>query len=210
MLYIVFSGVFAFLAARLVKAFAPYAAGSGISEIKCIIAGFVMKGFLGFWTLVIKSVALPITIASGLSVGKEGPSVHYAVCTGNVISRLFDRYKRNAAKTREILSATAAAGVAVAFGSPIGGVLFSLEVSLSSLLCPSASLTSNQEMSNYFPLKTLWRSYFCALVATAVLAVCLFEACRKHKLTRDPGNESLPDGATGHVSGPLRPLMALL
>jgi chloride channel 3/4/5 len=133
--------------------FAPYAAGSGISEIKCIIAGFVMKGFLGFWTLVIKSVALPLAIASGLSVGKEGPSVHYAVCTGNVISRLFDKYKRNASKTREILSACAAAGVAVAFGSPIGGVLFSLE-----------------EMSSYFPLKTMWRSYFCALVATAVLA----------------------------------------
>jgi hypothetical protein len=28
-----------------------------------------------------------------------------------------------------------------------------------------------QEMANYFPLKTLWRSYFCALVATSVLAV---------------------------------------
>jgi hypothetical protein len=26
-------------------------------------------------------------------------------------------------------------------------------------------------MANYFPLKTLWRSYFCALVATSVLAV---------------------------------------
>lgn len=112
-----------------------------------------MKGFLGFWTLVIKSIALPLAIASGLSVGKEGPSVHYAVCTGNVISRLFEKYKRNASKTREILSACAAAGVAVAFGSPIGGVLFSLE-----------------EMSSYFPLKTMWRSYFCALVATAVLA----------------------------------------
>jgi chloride channel 3/4/5 len=112
-----------------------------------------MKGFLGFWTLLIKSIALPLAIASGLSVGKEGPSVHYAVCTGNVISRLFDKYKRNASKTREILSACAAAGVAVAFGSPIGGVLFSLE-----------------EMSSYFPLKTMWRSYFCALVATAVLA----------------------------------------
>ncbi|KAK4985762.1 glycerol ethanol, ferric requiring protein [Elasticomyces elasticus] len=102
--------------------------GSGISEIKCIIAGFVMKGFLGFWTLLIKSISLPLAIASGLSVGKEGPSVHYAVCTGNIISRMFDKYKRNAAKTREILSACAAAGVAVAFGSPIGGVLFSLEV----------------------------------------------------------------------------------
>lgn len=127
--------VFAFTSARLVKSFAPYAAGSGISEIKCIIAGFVMKGFLGFKTLLIKSIGLPLAIASGLSVGKEGPSVHYAVCTGNVISRLFDKYKRNAAKTREILSACAAAGVGVAFGSPIGGVVFSLEVSFTALGC---------------------------------------------------------------------------
>ncbi|KAG2420053.1 hypothetical protein HFD88_004851 [Aspergillus terreus] len=151
--YIFFAIIFAFIAARLVKSFAPYAAGSGISEIKCIIAGFVMKGFLGAWTLLIKSIALPLAIASGLSVGKEGPSVHFAVCAGNVISRFFSKYKQNASKTREVLTATAAAGVAVAFGSPIGGVLFSLE-----------------EVASYFPLKTLWRSYFCALVATAVLA----------------------------------------
>ncbi|GAB1735806.1 hypothetical protein NU219Hw_g5149t1 [Hortaea werneckii] len=153
LLYAVFATLLAFCSALLVKGYAPYAAGSGISEIKCIIAGFVMKGFLGFWTLLIKTLAMPLAIASGLSVGKEGPSVHYAVCTGNVISRLFTKYRRNAAKTREILSACAAAGVAVAFGSPIGGVLFSLE-----------------EMSNTFPLKTLWRSYYCCLVATAVLA----------------------------------------
>ena len=152
-LYLLLQTIFALTSATLVRSFAPYAAGSGISEIKCIIAGFVMKGFLGFWTLLIKSIALPLSIASGLSVGKEGPSIHYAVCTGNVISRLFDKYKQNASKTREILSACAAAGVAVAFGSPIGGVIFSLE-----------------EMSSYFPLKTMWRSYFCALVATAVLA----------------------------------------
>ncbi|WPH04771.1 Hypothetical protein R9X50_00766600 [Acrodontium crateriforme] len=153
LLYIIFAALLAYTSARLVKSYAPYAAGSGISEIKCIVAGFVMTGFLGFWTLLIKTLAMPLAIASGLSVGKEGPSVHYAVCTGNVISRLFVKYRRNAAKTREILSACAAAGVAVAFGSPIGGVLFSLE-----------------EMSSYFPLKTMWRSYFCALVATAVLA----------------------------------------
>lgn len=143
----------AFTAATLVKNFAPYAAGSGISEIKCIIAGFVMKGFLSFWTLIIKSITLPLTIGAGISVGKEGPSVHYAVCTGSVISRLFNKYRKNAARTREVLCACAAAGVAVAFGSPIGGVMFSLE-----------------EMSANFPLKTLWRSYFCALAATAILA----------------------------------------
>ncbi|OAX78397.1 hypothetical protein ACJ72_07297 [Emergomyces africanus] len=151
--YFIFAVLFAFSSAVLVNSFAPYAAGSGISEIKVIIAGFIMKGFLSARTLIIKSLTLPLSIASGLSVGKEGPSVHFAVCTGNVISRWFDKYKRNAAKTREILTATAGAGVAVAFGSPIGGVLFSLE-----------------EMASYFPLKTLWRSYFCALVATGVLA----------------------------------------
>ncbi|KIW64624.1 hypothetical protein PV04_09547 [Phialophora macrospora] len=153
LIYTVFAVLLAFVSAYLVKAYAPYAAGSGISEIKCIIAGFIMKGFLGFWTLLIKAICLPLAIASGLSVGKEGPSVHYATCVGNVISRFFDKYKKSASKTREILTASAGAGVAVAFGSPIGGVLFSLE-----------------EMASHFPLKTLWRSYFCALVATAVLS----------------------------------------
>lgn len=51
-------GTFSFVAAHLVKSLAKYAAGSGISEIKCILAGFVMQGFLGFATLVIKSITL--------------------------------------------------------------------------------------------------------------------------------------------------------
>lgn len=71
---------------------------------------------------------------------------------GNILSYLFPKYGRNEAKKREILSAAAAAGVSVAFGAPIGGVLFSLE-----------------EVSYYFPLKTLWRSFFCALIAAFIL-----------------------------------------
>ena len=50
--------MFSFTAAHLVKSFASYAAGSGISEIKCILAGFVMRGYLGMWTLAIKSLTL--------------------------------------------------------------------------------------------------------------------------------------------------------
>jgi len=38
---------------------------------------------------------------------------------------LFDRIS---ARRREVLSAAAASGISVAFGSPVGGVLFSLEV----------------------------------------------------------------------------------
>jgi chloride channel 3/4/5 len=55
---------------------------------------------------------------------------------------------------REIVTAASAAGVAVAFGSPIGGVLFSVE-----------------EMIHTFSIKTMWRSFYCALVATVTLSV---------------------------------------
>lgn len=87
-----------------------------------------------------------------MALGKEGPLVHLSCCFGNIFPRFFEKYARNEAKKREILSAAAAAGVSVAFGAPIGGVLFSLE-----------------EVSYYFGYKTLWRSFFCAMVAAVTL-----------------------------------------
>ncbi|XP_054158814.1 H(+)/Cl(-) exchange transporter 4-like isoform X2 [Oppia nitens] len=150
--YILWSLFFVSLAALFVRTFAPYACGSGIPEIKTILSGFIIRGYLGKWTLTIKSLGMMLTVAAGLSLGKEGPLVHCACCIGNIFSYLFPKYGKNEAKKREILSAASAAGVSVAFGAPIGGVLFSLE-----------------EVSYYFPLKTLWRSFFCALVAAFVL-----------------------------------------
>lgn len=129
-----------------------FAAGSGIPEIKTILSGFVMHGYLGGRTLFTKSVGLALSVASGLSLGKEGPFVHIASCVGNIVSRYFSKYETNEGKRREILSAACAAGVAVAFGAPIGGVLFSLE-----------------EVSYFFPPKVMWRSFFCAMVAAATL-----------------------------------------
>ena len=103
------------------------AAGSGVAEVKVILSGFVVHGYLGVQTLLIKTIALVLAVASGLSLGKEGPFVHIATCIGNILCRLFSKYNRNDGKRREVLSASAASGVAVAFGAPIGGVLFSLE-----------------------------------------------------------------------------------
>ncbi|GFR62490.1 H(+)/Cl(-) exchange transporter 3 [Elysia marginata] len=150
--YVMWALVFGLLAAMLVRMFAPYACGSGIPEIKTILSGFIIRGYLGKWTLLIKSVGMMLAVSAGLSLGKEGPFVHVACCCGNIFSYLFPKYGRNEAKKREIMSAASAAGVSVAFGAPIGGVLFSLE-----------------EVSYYFPLKTLWRSFFCALIAAFVL-----------------------------------------
>lgn len=152
LMFVLLLAFFLINAAFLVKLYAPTAAGSGISEIKCIVSGFVMRGFLGWSTLAIKSAGLPLAIASGLSLGKEGPSVHYAVCVGNSLAKLFPSYRHSASKAREFLTATAAAGVAVAFGSPMGGVLFAME-----------------EISAVFQLLTLWKSYVCALIAVATL-----------------------------------------
>ena len=124
------------------------AAGSGVAEVKVILSGFVVHGYLGVKTLVVKTVALIFSVSSGLSLGKEGPYVHIATCVGNVACRVFSKYNHNDGKRREMLSAAAACGVGVAFGAPIGGVLFSLE-----------------EVSYYFPAKTLFRTFFCCIAA---------------------------------------------
>ena len=124
------------------------AAGSGVAEVKVILSGFVVHGYLGVKTLVVKMIALIFSVSSGLSLGKEGPYVHIATCVGNIACRVFSKYNRNDGKRREMLSAAAACGVAVAFGAPIGGVLFSLE-----------------EVSYYFPAKTLFRTFFCCIAA---------------------------------------------
>ncbi|BGP36814.1 hypothetical protein JCM10449v2_000716 [Rhodotorula kratochvilovae] len=129
-----------------------YAAGSGIPEIKTILSGFVIRGFLGSWTLAVKSIGLALSVASGLSLGKEGPLVMIACCVGNIASRFVKKYDRNEAKRREVLSAACAAGVAVSFGAPVGGVLFSLE-----------------EVSYFFPPQTMLRSFWCAMIAAASL-----------------------------------------
>lgn len=76
---------FAFLSASLVRMFAPYACGSGIPEIKTILSGFIIRGYLGKWTLLVKSVGLMLSVSAGLCLGKEGPMVHIASCIGRYI-----------------------------------------------------------------------------------------------------------------------------
>ncbi|QGA19635.1 hypothetical protein EYB26_007324 [Talaromyces marneffei] len=151
-LFIMFAVLFATCACILVRSYAPYAKHSGIPEIKTVLGGFVMKRFMGGWTLVIKSLGLCLVVASGMWVGKEGPLVHVACCCANILMKPFDTLNNNEARKREVLSAAAAAGISVAFGAPIGGVLFSLE-----------------QLSYYFPDKTMWQSFVCASVAAVTL-----------------------------------------
>ena len=150
--FISFSVLFAVSAAVLVNHFSAYAKQSGIPEIKTLLGGFVIRRFLGPWTLVTKSFGLILAVSSGMWLGKEGPFVHLACCCANIIMKPFDSLSQNEARKREVLSAAAASGISVAFGAPIGGVLFSLE-----------------QLSYYFPDKTMWQSFVCAMVAAVTL-----------------------------------------
>jgi H+/Cl- antiporter ClcA len=107
---------------------------------------------IGVWTLITKIVALGLSVGAGLSLGKEGPFVHAACCIANVSCRWFAKYKNNRGKRNEMLSAASAAGVAVAFGAPVGGVLFSLE-----------------EVSSYFPHRTVCYAHVCVPDCNIVL-----------------------------------------
>ncbi|KAG2011665.1 voltage-gated chloride channel [Coprinopsis cinerea AmutBmut pab1-1] len=126
-IYVTLAVIFAGSSAFLVVTFAPYAFHTGIPEIKAILSGYVFDAFLTPWTLLIKALGLALSVASGLSLGKEGPLVHVACCFASLFSRMFTQFRHNEASKRRLFAAAAAAGVSVAFGSPLGGVLFGLE-----------------------------------------------------------------------------------
>ena len=128
------------------------AAGSGIPEIKTILSGFNVPHFLGRWVLVVKAVGASFAVPSTMSLGKEGPFIHISACIGNLVASMFEKYRHNPRKFREMLAASVAAGLSAAFGAPIGGVLFAYE-----------------EIATYFPRSTLWRAFVCSAVAAIIL-----------------------------------------
>jgi chloride channel 6 len=83
-------------------------------------------------TLFVKIFGLGLAVSSGLCIGKEGPLAHIGAIMGHCVVylpiKIFD-YFRNDLDKRELAAAGAAAGVAAAFGSPIGGSLFAYEIS---------------------------------------------------------------------------------
>jgi hypothetical protein len=50
--------LFAACASLLVREFSTYAKHSGIAEVKTVLGGFVIRRFLGAWTLVVKTLGL--------------------------------------------------------------------------------------------------------------------------------------------------------
>eukprot|EP00117_Sycon_ciliatum_P024435 scpid42908/ scgid20503/ Chloride channel protein 2 len=132
----------------------PHAVGSGIPEMKTVLRGVSLPNYLSLRTLVAKSVGLIASVGSGLPIGKEGPFVHLASILGHSMSKLLTNINSsymNESRTSELLAAACAVGVSSNFAAPIGGVLFSIEVT-----------------STYFAVRNYWRGFFAAVCSAFV------------------------------------------
>lgn len=109
--------------------FAPGAAGSGIPQVMAALDPAVAPEHRGLFVSLRLSLAkVGLTAGSllaGLSVGREGPSVQVAAGVMHHARRWLPR--RAAVTDRGLLVAGGAAGVAAAFNTPLGGVMFAIE-----------------------------------------------------------------------------------
>ena len=115
----------ALVVAFLVKTFAPEAKGHGVPEV--IDAIYYNGGRIRPVVAVIKSLASSISIGSGGSVGREGPIIQIGATFGSVLAQWarLPEWKR-----LTLLACGAGAGIAATFNTPIGGILFAVEIML--------------------------------------------------------------------------------
>ncbi|XP_076611490.1 chloride channel protein 1-like [Chaetodon auriga] len=150
LMFILFSSLFCHLVS-------PQAIGSGIPELKTILRGVVLKEYLTLKAFVAKVIGLTAALGSGMPVGKEGPFVHIASICAAVLSRFmsfFSGVYQNPYCYTDILTVGCAVGVGCCFGTPLGGVLFSIEVT-----------------STYFAVRNYWRGYFAATFSAFIFRV---------------------------------------
>ena len=113
------------LAAIFVKYFAPEAKGHGVPEVMENVA--MRGGIIRPRVMVIKLLASAVSIASGGSVGREGPMVQIGATVGSVFGQITQVTTR---KMKTFVGCGAAAGIAATFNAPIAGTLFALEIIL--------------------------------------------------------------------------------
>jgi CIC family chloride channel protein len=100
----------------------PYARGSGVPQTKAAL--FARDGFISLRTVLGKFFCTATTLASGIPLGREGPSVQVGAGIGSVLGRWLGLRPE---KVKALIPVGAAAAIAAAFNTPMAAVLFSLE-----------------------------------------------------------------------------------
>jgi chloride channel protein, CIC family len=101
----------------------PFARGSGIPEVKTAYV-FGPGAQLSLATVAGKFVLGAISIGSGFSLGREGPTVQICAAIGAAVGKAARRPSR---VVKALISVGAAAGIAAAFNTPIAAITFAME-----------------------------------------------------------------------------------
>jgi chloride channel protein, CIC family len=109
----------------LVDRFAPEAKGHGVPEVMDAI--FYKRGNIRGMVAVIKSLASAVSIGSGAAVGREGPIIQIGSALGSAFSQWIHL---SPGQKITLIAAGAGAGIAATFNTPLGGVLFAVEILL--------------------------------------------------------------------------------
>ena len=109
----------------------PNARGSGVPQTKAAL--FARGGRITMRTVVGKFFCTSATLASGIPLGREGPSVQVGAGIASVLGR---RLGLRPEKVKALLPVGAAAAIAAAFNTPLAAVLFSLEEIVGDLHAP--------------------------------------------------------------------------
>ena len=114
-------------------------------------------------------IGLTATLGSGIPLGKEGPFVHIASIVATLLSKLVTSFQgiyENESRNCEMLAAACAVGVASCFAAPIGGVLFSIEVT-----------------TVYFAVRNYWRGFFAAVCGATMFRLLAIWFQREETIT---------------------------
>ena len=109
--------------AFLVKNFAPEAKGHGVPEV--MDAVYNRRGVIRPVVSVVKALASALSIGSGASIGREGPIIQIGSSFGSTIGQLL---RLSAWQRITLIAAGAGGGIAATFNTPVGGVLFAVEI----------------------------------------------------------------------------------
>ncbi len=115
----------------LLYRFFPNARGSGVPQTKAAL--FARDGFISLRTVLGKFFCTATTLASGIPLGREGPSVQVGAGIGSVLGRALGLSPE---KVKALIPVGAAAAIAAAFNTPMAAVLFSLEEVMGDMHAP--------------------------------------------------------------------------
>ncbi len=118
----------------IVRKFAPEAKGHGVPEVMEAVA--LRQGFIRPRVVIAKAAASGICIASGGSVGREGPIVQIGAAIGSTLGQVLHVGPR---RLRTLVGCGTAAGIAGTFNAPVAGALFAVEVVLGDFAVPQFS-----------------------------------------------------------------------